>query len=88
MKDAHAYRGVHINYDHNLVMIKVQLRLKRPRQEIRKITWKSEVLREIQLEFNAEIFNLMKMAKRNVYALVVMRKALNGIDEGVIVGGN
>jgi len=32
VKDAHAYPGADIDSDHNLVMMKIRLRMKRPRQ--------------------------------------------------------
>ena len=61
MKDAHAYPGVDINFDYNLVRIKVHAHLKAMPGKT-KILWKRETLKEKEMEskFNAEVLNLIK----------------------------
>jgi len=62
VKDAHAYPGAIINSDHNLVMMKVRLHMKRPRRGKQKVMWKRELLKnkDVESDFNDAILKVMK----------------------------
>ena len=45
VKNAHAYLGADANSDHNMIMMKVRLRLKRPHRTKKRILWDKEALK-------------------------------------------
>ena len=57
VKNSHAYPGVDANSDHNMVMMKVRLRLKRPHRTKQRVLWNKEALKNcVTVEsFNKEI---------------------------------
>ena len=61
MKNAHAYLGADANPDHNMVMIKVRLRLKRPHLANQRVLWNKEALKNCETveSFNKEINNAL-----------------------------